>query len=35
MAWGRRAVRALAILVVLLVGLTIAIAVVSQTAWFR
>jgi autotransporter translocation and assembly factor TamB len=35
MAWGRRAVRALAILAVLLVGLTIAIAVVSQTAWFR
>ena len=35
MAWGRRALRALAILAVLLVGLAIAVAVVSQTAWFR
>ena len=35
MAWGRRSLRALAILAVLLVGLTVVVAVVSQTAWFR
>ena len=35
MAWGRRALRALAILAVLLVGLALAVAIVSQTAWFR
>ena len=35
MAWGRRALRALALLAVLLVGLLVAAAIVSQTAWFR
>ena len=35
MARGRRALRALAILAVLLVGLLVAAAVLTQTAWFR
>ena len=35
MAWGRRALRALALVAVLIVGLVVAVAVVSQTAWFR
>ncbi len=35
MARGRRALRALAILAVLLVGLMVAAAVLTQTAWFR
>lgn len=35
MAWGRRALRAVALLAVLLIGLMVAVAVVSQTAWFR
>lgn len=35
MAWGRRALRAVALLAVLLVGLMVAVAIVSQTAWFR
>ncbi len=35
MARGRRALRALAVLVVLLAGLLVAAAVLSQTAWFR
>jgi hypothetical protein len=35
MARGRRALRALAIVSVLLVGLLIGVAVLTQTAWFR